>query len=146
MKLADSTPAPKPNRPTLYPIAVGFAAVITVITVALLFFLDKILEYVALHPVGGTGHLVLVLLTAVAGVFSLPYLLRIRVSQFMRLASCVAMFATVGGWMLGAWWVQLNMSTPYATGALIGSYVALLLAVMSVWVVGLELPPLKNRR
>lgn len=146
MKLAHPTSAPKLRQPKLYPVAVIFAACITVVTVALLFFLDKILEYVTLEGAGGVGGMVVVIATATAGVFSLPYLLRIPVSPLMRLVSCLAMFGVVAGVMLGAWWVRLNVVTPYATAGLMGAYISLLLAITSVWVIGVDAPLLKKRR
>jgi hypothetical protein len=145
MKLAEPTSAPKLHQPKLYPVVVAFAAVVTVATVALLFFLDKILEAVVQRGSGGAAETIVVLLTAAAGVFSLPYLLRMHVSPLMRIASCMALFTAVVGWILAAWWARLAVGTPYAASGLLAAYGALILAVVSVWVVGLEWP-LKKRR
>lgn len=146
MKLVRSTSAPKLNQPKLYSFALLFALCIVVATVALLFFLDRVLEFVSLHGAGGEVAVGVVMMTATAGVFSLPYLLRMQVSVAMRLVSCMAMFVVVLGWLLAAWWVRLYVVVPYAHLGLVGAYLSLVLAVQSVWVIGLDIPLLKKRR
>ncbi len=146
MKLAHPSSAPRINTPRLYPLVVLFAAIVVAATVVLLFFLDKVVDFVLPHSAGGSVGVVVVLLTAIAGVFSLPYLLRMEVSPFMRVASCAAVFATVSGWMLGLWWLEMNTDAPYVSSGLVAVYAALLWAVGCVWVVGSPLTGLKKHR
>lgn len=145
MKHIVATPAPKLHRPHMYPLVVAFAALVAVVTTGLLFEIDKIIDYIYAAGVGGVGATA-VLATATAGVFALPYLLRMKVSPLMRVASCIALLTTVCGWLLGAWWLEVNTSAWYSEVAVVGAYVSILACVLSVYVVGLPIESLKKKR
>lgn len=138
MKVANSTPAPPLNKQKLYPIAVLAAAIVTVATVALLFFVDKVIDSVVLQG-GGSREVLLVLTTAAAGVFSLPYLLRIEVSPLMRVVSFVAMFMAVVGWLAVAWLFRGDIPGGYLAPLSVATMVSL-----SAWIIGLPAIALKK--
>lgn len=135
----------KLQQPRWYPVALSLAAVMVIVTTTILFTLDKMMDFITTYRLGSSATTV-VLVTAAAGVFALPYLLRLTLSPLMRLVSCVSVFVATGGWMLGAWWMEINTSSEYAAPALILSYIALASAFASVWVIGLPLKPLKKKR
>lgn len=145
MKKIVAVEAVKLQQPKWYPVALALAVIVTIATTAILFFLDSIIESIEQHGLGASAVSV-TLLTATAGVFALPYLLRLTLSALMRVVSFFALFIAIGGWMLGAWWLEINTSSIYASSALIFAYVALIMAFCSVWSIGLPFQPLKKKR
>lgn len=145
MKKITALKAPKIQQPKWYPVALALAIVTVILTTGILFALDKIVEFITYHGIGSSA-ITATIVTAAAGVFALPYLLRLTVSPLMRVVSCFSVFVAVCGWMLGAWWVEINTNSIYAAPALIMSYVALAGAFVAVWSVGLPLQPLKKKR
>ena len=145
MKKIIALEAPKIQQPKWYPVALAQAIVTIIVTTYILFTLDKTVEFITYQGVGSSAVMVTIL-TAAAGVFALPYLLRLTLSPLMRIVSCFAVFAAVCGWMLGAWWLEINTNSIYAAPALIMSYIALVGAFVSTWSIGLPLPALKKKR
>lgn len=86
MKQVHAQPAPKVVRPKLYVVSLCYALLITVVAVAQLFYLDKLLA----HPVvsSPSGMLATVLMIFIA-VFSLPYVLRLDLSPLFRMLSFI---------------------------------------------------------
>ncbi len=139
--------AQKLQRPSLYWIVLVYVVLLVAATLGLLFKLDALIEIVVRYGIGGgRAGVVAALLTATTGVFALPYLLRMAVSPLMRIASFVCSFVAIAGWLLGAWWVEVNMGRSMGLLPILLAHSGLLLALASVWVIGLPVWPLKKRR
>lgn len=146
MKKIIALPAPKLRKPQHYIVVLCYAALVVLVTTYGLFKFDDITEMIVQYDVGGgMGGVIAAVLVAGAGVFSLPYLLRMTVSPLMRLVSCVASLAAPTGWLLAAWWLEFYWGGTEAFVAMTMSYLGILLAVASVWIVGSPLEPLKKR-
>lgn len=147
MNKIKALPAPKLHRPNLYPVALGFTSLIVGVTTLLLFKSDELIDLIVRYGIGGGRFgVVVTVLVAAAGVLSLPYLLRMQVSPLMRATSFVASFVAPFGWLLGAWWVEINVGGKYGLALILVAHVALLLALLSTWIIGLPLKPLKKPR
>lgn len=139
--------APRLRKPRYYGVALCYAAVSVVVTTYGLFKFDEITDVISRYGIGGgTGGLAAAALVAGAGVFSLPYLLRIQVSPLMRIVSFVAALALPFGWLLGAWCLELYGDNMHALVAMLAAHVSILLALVSAWSIGLPLRPLKKHR
>lgn len=147
MKKVRAVPAPDLRRPALYPVVLGYVAITVVVTTLLLFKSDDLISQIIRYEVGGGrfGAAVAVLVAA-AGVLSLPYLLRMQVSPLMRIVSFVASFVAPFGWLLGAWWVEVNFGGKYGLILILATHAGLLLALFSAWIVGLPFKPLKKHQ
>lgn len=147
MKKIAAVSAPKLHKPTLYWVALAYVGVVVVGTLGLLFKLDDVIEWVMYYGVGGgRAGVAVALVVAVAGVLSLPYLLRMAISPLMRIVSFVCGFVVPAGWLLSAWWLEINMGRSVALLPMILTHGALLFALASAWVVGAPVQPLKKRR
>lgn len=145
MKRITAVQAPQLRKSRWYPVVVALAGLVAAVTTLLLFMVDKIIDSINEYGVGGAGTLA-VLVTAAAGVFALPYLLRLTVSPLMRLMSCGALVVTVCGWLLGAWWIEVNTNLWYAEIAIIGAYISLVASFFAIYVIGLPVESLKKKR
>lgn len=147
MKHIQTTAAPALRRRSLYPIALAYAAVVVVVTTYLLFRFDKITDLIASYAIGGgsTG-LAAAIVTVTAGVFALPYLLRMRVSRLMRVTSMGAGLVAPFGWLAAAWWMELHLGRSQALLPMLVAHGSVLLAAVSVWVIGVPRPALKKHR
>lgn len=147
MKKITVTPAPKLQHPKLYPVALFYTFIVVAVTTYLLYKFDEITSYILEQNIGGSGvGLFMAIATVSAGVFSLPYLLRVDVSPLMRLVSCAAAFLAPLGWLLAAWWMEINLGRSEALATMLVAHVSVLLALVAVWVIGLPLKPLKKQR
>lgn len=146
MKKIQAVSAPKLQKAALYPFALGYAVVVTIVTTGLLFKSDDLVDAIVRYNIGG-GRLgvLMVALVAAAGVFALPYLLRMQVSRLMRVMSFLAAFAAPFGWLLAAWWIELHVGGVYGVLAIVVAHGSLLLALVSAWAIGLPFPLLKKR-
>lgn len=139
--------APQLRKPKLYPVVLCYALIVVVMTTGLLFKSDDLVEAIVAFGVGGGRFGVLVaVLVAAAGVLSLPYLLRMQVSPLMRATSFAASFVAPFGWLLAAWWIELNLGQDYGFLLVVAAHLALLLALLAAWVIGLPLKPLKKHQ
>ena len=147
MKKIIATPAPKMNKPHRYIIVLCYTLLVVMVTTFGLFKFDEITDEIELYNVGGgTGGVLLAVLVAGAGVFSLPYLLRMKVSPLMRIVSFAASLLAPFGWLLAAWWMELNLNTTEAFVAMMVAHLSILLAVTSAWITGVPVKPLKKHR
>lgn len=147
MNKVSAIEAPKLNRPKLYSLALVYAGVVVLATTYLLYKLDKIIDFIMYHGVGGgrTG-VAATLVVATTGVLALPYLLRMTVSPLMRILGFVSSFVVVLGWLLGAWWLQVNIGDSKAAAMLLAAHIAGLLSLVSAWAIGIPSIVLKKRR
>lgn len=147
MKKITVTPAPKLHHPKLYLVVLFYAFIVVSVTTYVLYKFDEITSYILEQNIGGSSvGLFAAIVTVSAGVFSLPYLLRIDVSPLMRLVSCAAAFLAPLGWLLAAWWMEINLGRSEGFIAMLVAHVSILLALVAVWVIGLPLKPLKKHR
>lgn len=147
MKEITARPAPKLRKPHHYIVALCYALVVVLVTTYSLFKFDDITDTIMRYGVGGgTSGVIVAVMVAGAGVFSLPYLLHMTVSPLMRVVSFLCALAVPIGWLLGAWWLELYHGGMDAFVAMMISYLGILLAVVSVWIIGMPLKPLKKRR
>lgn len=147
MKKVVALPAPEPRKPHHYIIVLCYVLIVVLVTTYGLFKFDEITDVIWQYGVGGgAGGLLVAVLVAGAGVFSLPYLLRMTVSPLMRIVSFAATLVAPVGWLLGAWWLELFRGGMEAFVAMMISYLSILLAVTSVWIIGVPFQPLKKRR
>lgn len=147
MKKIVALPAPKLRKPHHYMVVLCYTLIVVLVTTYGLFKFDEITDTIWKYGIGGgAGGVVTAVLVAGAGVFSLPYLLRMTVSPLMRAVSFVAALAAPVGWLLGAWWLELFHGGIEAFVAMTVSYLGILLAVTSVWIIGMPLKPLKKHR
>lgn len=105
MKFASTTQAAPLSNPKLYYVfGLGYAAFVTVIVTAQLFYFDKLVDMSIEHSMFG-GRLGILFLTIVVtmGVFSLPYLLRLPLSPALRIVSWACAYALPIVWAILIW-------------------------------------------
>ncbi|QHN42964.1 hypothetical protein GII36_03815 [Candidatus Mycosynbacter amalyticus] len=147
MKKITALPASKLRKPHHYVVVLCYTSLVVLVTTYGLFKFDDITDTILGYGIGGgTWGVVVAVLVAGAGVFSLPYLLRMTVSPLMRAMSFLCALMAPVGWLLGAWWLELYSGGTEASVAMIISYLGIILAVVSVWIAGMPLRPLKKRR
>ena len=95
-------------------IGLAYAGIVTVFAVTQLFSFDKMSDlFDSFWLPGGTGFThFLVAVLVVVEVFSLPFLLRIRVSQAMRV------FSMLCGWLVAVIWLYISLWLALSTNAL----------------------------
>ena len=146
MKHIKATSAPGFRNARMYPAAVLYAALVVVVTTYILYKLDVIAAEVTQGGVaGGRGGLLLAVLVASAGVFSLTYLLRLAVSPLMRYMGLACTLLLPIGWSVGGWWVQSQEGGTLGLAAIAVATASVVLAVLSVMAVGIPQSSLKKR-
>ena len=147
MKHIQAQFAPPLRKPHHYVVVLCYTALVVLVTTYSLFKFDELTDEIVRYGVGGgRGGILAAVLVVGAGVFSLPYLLRIAVSPLMRIVSALAACGVPIGWLLAAWWLELYRGGTEAFVAMMVAYLGILLAVASVWIIGVPFRPLKKHR
>ena len=97
-----STPAPEPKSPIVEKAALLLAGITILLVLSQLFSFEKfpdVIQTLALPGIGDGYAVLIAALVVVAEVLMVPFLLRMRLSPVMRMASMVA------GWLVVVWWI-----------------------------------------
>lgn len=113
--------APTPQLSWAIPVTIGYAVVLTVMSLAQLFTLEDVIPMVEEYwfPGGAGAATLFVGVVVTAQVFSLPYLLRMQVSPLFRLFGAVLSFVAPLMW-LGAAVYALASDRVLANGGMFG--------------------------
>lgn len=100
---AKSSNAPKPRTRQSASVALLFAGLILIMALGQLFSFEKFIPLIESYGLpGGEGAAVLVAcVIVILEVFSLPFLLRMKLSKLMRMVSMIA------GWLVVVVWLKL---------------------------------------
>lgn len=111
MKFALSEPANEPRVQTAPQVALLFASILIMMVLAQLFEFENFVPLLERFELpGGFGMAVLVAgVIVVSEVFALPFLLRMRLSPLMRIASMICGWVAVTLWLLLTVWLNLTL-------------------------------------
>jgi hypothetical protein len=121
-----STSAPRPKTKNIRTISIGLAAVLVVMVVAQLFTFETFPNVIAgmWLPGGETVAPIRAAVIVTLEVFALPFLLSMRLSPAMRVASMVVGWMVILAWLVTALWTNLS-SHVVANNGMLGDTVSL---------------------
>lgn len=109
MTFVKSTAAPKPRTQQSATIALLFAGILLLMALGQLFSFEKFIPLIESYqlPGGAGAALIVACVLVILEVFSLPFLLRMKLSKLMRVVSMVAGWLVVASWLKLALWANL---------------------------------------
>lgn len=110
IQFALAEPAGKPKTDNIRMIALLLAVILLVMVLAQLFSFEKFVPLIEKFGFpGGEAMAVLVAgVIVISEVFTLPFLLRMRLSPLMRLFSMICGWLVVAGWLMLAVWANIT--------------------------------------